>query len=45
MLNETVDAEITTAYDDAKTAVFPAAFPAKALAGHSVVVSLAWFMQ
>jgi 3-hydroxybutyrate dehydrogenase len=45
MLKETVDGEFTTVDDVARTAVFLAAFPTKALTGQSIVVSHGWFMQ
>lgn len=45
MLGDTVDGEFTTQEDIARTALFLAAFPNKALTGQSVVVSHGWFMQ
>lgn len=45
MLKDTVDGEFTTTQDVAKTALFLAAFPNKALTGQSIIVSHGWAME
>src|SRR6202521_4432382 len=45
MLGGTVDGQLTTVDDVARTVLFLAAFPSAALTGQSFVVSHGWFMQ